>query len=598
MCLKISVFAMAMLLIAACCSTSDAQRVRFSEGLPAANGTAIPSVPNPNLIPPFSGAIKSPQSQPNFGGNPLPNLTGQSNSTLPNFPEATPGPNIGSQVPSFGPITQPNSTLNQPFPTQQNFGTVPGYPANGAPIQVPVVTPLGTPAYPSQDPNAIRPFNLYPGGNLQGNFQAPGTIPPTTVPPAQFAPLNTRPQLLPPTGTGGFPPQNRFPNPAPPTNTRPSATIQPPVVQSPGVAQPARSWNWPSWNWPNWNAPNLNWPGSNGSFGSPNLNYPQVNIPQWSWPQGSANYPQYRVNPPNEWFNNWSYMRGVSANTRDWFASRDWYNTAFWSNFQQGRYRLLQDVRVTETWLHGDSGNQVDIHDFELGTSLLWPNLFNGNVPLRVSPGFIFHFWDGPQAPIAQDLPSRAYSAFLQFDYNTPEQAQFGLDLNVSLGVYSDFDAVTSDAYRFKGLNTMRYRVAPDVVFRLGAAYLDRVRVKLLPAIGFFWTPSNDARIDMFFPYPKISRRLPSIGNSDVWAYVRGEYGGDSWAIRRASGLADQVDINDYRVVAGMDWTGARGSTGFFEVGYVFERELQYRSSPLSDVELDDTFMIRVGFVF
>jgi len=43
---------------------------------------------------------------------------------------------------------------------------------------------------------------------------------------------------------------------------------------------------------------------------------------------------------------------------------------------------------------------------------------------------------------------------------------------------------------------------------------------------------------------------------------------------------------------------GPRRVTGFFDVGYVFERELVYRSAPLIDVPIEDSFMIRSGIAF
>jgi hypothetical protein len=38
--------------------------------------------------------------------------------------------------------------------------------------------------------------------------------------------------------------------------------------------------------------------------------------------------------------------------------------------------------------------------------------------------------------------------------------------------------------------------------------------------------------------------------------------------------------------------------TGFVEFGYVFERELVYKSDPINDFELQDTIMVRSGLAF
>ena len=254
-----------------------------------------------------------------------------------------------------------------------------------------------------------------------------------------------------------------------------------------------------------------------------------------------------------------------------------------------------------QTYLAGNDGTELQMNDTELGTTLNYPNFFFSGEPLRVSPGFILHLWDGPVSPSA-DLPARAYSSFLAFDFSTSAQQQFGVDLNFSLGLYTDFNGLTSDAFRFKGAGLGRVRLAPDLTFRFGVVYWDRLEVTLLPAVGFFWTPTPDARMEIFFPYPKLARRFPQVGNSDVWGYIRGEYGGDTFSIERTTGpgagLHDQVDIIDYRILVGTEWTTLKGATGFFEGGYVFGRELAYRHFPGDNTDIDSTFMFRTGFSF
>jgi hypothetical protein len=59
---------------------------------------------------------------------------------------------------------------------------------------------------------------------------------------------------------------------------------------------------------------------------------------------------------------------------------------------------------------------------------------------------------------------------------------------------------------------------------------------------------------------------------------VGAEYGGGSWVMDRRDGSSDQADINDVRSFLGFEWMGPRRVTGFFEVGYVFQREIVYRS--------------------
>jgi hypothetical protein len=82
---------------------------------------------------------------------------------------------------------------------------------------------------------------------------------------------------------------------------------------------------------------------------------------------------------------------------------------------------------------------------------------------------------------------------------------------------------------------------------------------------------------------------------------VAGEFGGGSWTIERAvDGGADQVDINDIRLIIGIEYgspdmfrEGRR--LAFFEAGWVTEREVIYVRRPEDSFTLRDTFMLRAG---
>ena len=267
--------------------------------------------------------------------------------------------------------------------------------------------------------------------------------------------------------------------------------------------------------------------------------------------------------------------------------------------------RVLERPRVRQTWIHGSTGgagigNELNINDLELATTATWPRFLGGSQPLRISPGFIFHWWNGPNTDATgADLPSQAYSAYLAFDHTTDPSRGFGFDNNLTVGYFSDFDNTSSDALRVTGRLVGWRRINEYMVGKLGVEYLDRIRLKLLPVVGIYANPHPDMKIDLAFPRSKISHRIPNFNNFEGWAYVGGEYGGGSWAIERpVAGFEDQVDINDVRAYLGLEWIGPRRVTGFVEFGYVFERELVYRSDPINDVPLQDSLMLRSGFAF
>lgn len=263
--------------------------------------------------------------------------------------------------------------------------------------------------------------------------------------------------------------------------------------------------------------------------------------------------------------------------------------------------RLFQDLRFRYTWLKGNGGTDVDINVVDVAVTMNWPNFLYSGEPLRISPGFAFNFWNGPSppAPPFAELPGQAYDAYLDAFWTTNQQARIGGDINVRAGVYTDFNTITTDSFRITGTGLGWFRITDTLTLKGGVTYLDRVDIKILPAGGLFWRPNPDVNFELYFPRPKLAQRLTTLGNTDIWWYLGAEYGGGSWTFQRTTGtmMSDQVDINDIRVYGGVEWfSGIVAIKGFVEAGYVFERELVYRSGPT--LKLDDTYMLRGGLSY
>jgi hypothetical protein len=263
--------------------------------------------------------------------------------------------------------------------------------------------------------------------------------------------------------------------------------------------------------------------------------------------------------------------------------------------------RFIQDVRLRHTYLHGGNDvNDLGINDTEVAVTFTVPNFFTTGQPLFISPAFALHLWDGPISP-PSDLPPSAYSAYLDFQWASDPKLQIGAELGVRVGAYSDFNTLSDESLRIQGLGLGVFRLTPALTFKIGAMYLDRNKIKILPAGGLLWTPTPQVRFDIFFPQPKLSAYLTTVGKYELWWYLAGEYGGGAWTIERAAsagGGSDAIDINDIRASAGLEWNGPRGLTGFFEAGFVFRREVVYVVDPSDTFDPGDTFMLRAGVSF
>ncbi|GAB5407214.1 MAG: hypothetical protein Aurels2KO_54450 [Aureliella sp.] len=435
--------------------------------------------------------------------------------------------------------------------------------------QAPVFPPQGT----TLPPNTLSPNALPP--SVAGQ---PGALPSTSGA-TQFPGFGTpQPGILAPTATApgsiGAYPGYTGPNPTLPSGGQ-SAVIGTFPYGGNQYAQPGV---YPS-------APSSLFPGTrqqtgifgglfDGIFGN---NRSLYQLP----PQPGAFPPQGNVPPSN-----WNPQGSV-------FGSSPTYPQFI---------RFFQGPRFRHAFINGnDSDDALMINDSDLALAFAWPNFLFSDQPLYLMPTFSLHQWDGPKPPSSADLPALAYSAFLDTGWQSDPARILGAELGLRVGMFSDFDTATSDSLRVMGRAIGRIRVTPRATVKLGVLYLDRNRIKLLPAGGLLWQPNPDTRFDLFFPEPKLAHYLSTIGNSDTWWYVGGYYGGGSWTVQRRAGGKESIDINDLRLVLGLEWgrndqmrQGRRN--GFCEIGYVFDRELLYRESPLDNMDLQDTIMFRVGF--
>jgi hypothetical protein len=218
--------------------------------------------------------------------------------------------------------------------------------------------------------------------------------------------------------------------------------------------------------------------------------------------------------------------------------------------------------------------------------------------PLVITPGFAVHYLQGPQNV---DLPPQLHEGYAEFRWLSQVTPQWGLDLSLTPGFFSDFNQDSSKAFRLAGHAAAAWTCNENTKIVLGAAYLDRFDVEVIPIGGVVWTPYEDAKFDLIFPHPKISHRIrwysPPGDQVQDWVYVAGESAGDMWAIRRTDGRDDLVVLSDYRLILGTERKVAGGMSARLEIGYVFGRRIRY-SSDTPEFRPADTVMVRGGLTY
>jgi hypothetical protein len=244
--------------------------------------------------------------------------------------------------------------------------------------------------------------------------------------------------------------------------------------------------------------------------------------------------------------------------------------------------KFLREIRLDEHWLAQSGGQALGINEIETSATFAFPFFYNQQTPLSVTPGFALRLWDGPETSPATpvDFPPQTFDAYLDAGWNPKLTPWMSAELGARVGVYSDFSKVVTHSIRVQGRGLAAIAISPSFQIKAGVVYLDRNHVKLLPAGGVSWYPDGNTRFDFIFPYPKLAKRLTTLGNTEWWYYLRGEYGGGAWTIKRRTGprtgLLDAVDYNDLRLALGLDFRHNSGWRGSLEIGMAFDREILY----------------------
>ncbi|MGC6444234.1 MAG: hypothetical protein ACON4H_16395 [Rubripirellula sp.] len=264
--------------------------------------------------------------------------------------------------------------------------------------------------------------------------------------------------------------------------------------------------------------------------------------------------------------------------------------------------RRLQGARFRYTYVSpGSKPAHLGMNDLDASLAFAFPNFLNLNQPLYLIPSFSLRLWDGPDGvATTSDLPAKAFDAFVDVGWESDPNKMVSTDFGLRLGVFTDFDTYTDRSFRVRGRALVNFRLTPVTSFKGGVYYVNRDELKLIPAAGLLYRPDPYTRVDLYFPKPKYARYYRTLGTYDLWWYVTGDYGGGSWTVTRDSGPEDSVDINDLRAILGIEWgpstaLAAGRRSGFLEIGYVFNREVLYRTVPADNFDPDDAFMFRVG---
>lgn len=204
-----------------------------------------------------------------------------------------------------------------------------------------------------------------------------------------------------------------------------------------------------------------------------------------------------------------------------------------------------------------------------------------------VAVGLGFHSLCGPEQT---DMPAWVFD--FAIGYQLRQQiGQLKFDLATGVLAASDFKGDSRQGIRFPSHAVGYLSLGPGFDLVFGGDYLDRGDIKFLPVGGFVWVPNASMRFEIVFPRPRVICQITDKHR----IYVGGELGGGSWAIERETFDLDSdlATYRDYRVCVGIEDVELNGQRLAFEIGYLFNRRLEY-SSGIGDMYLSDAVMLRL----
>jgi hypothetical protein len=266
--------------------------------------------------------------------------------------------------------------------------------------------------------------------------------------------------------------------------------------------------------------------------------------------------------------------------------------------------RLVEHTGFEYAWLPKTQTGDLQINDFDFFTSLTFPNFLWGEQPLKVTPGFQLHLWDGPV--LLPGLPSKAYTGYIDFGWEPKITQQLTADLHFKPYIGTDFNTFSTDSVRAAGSGAAVIWFSPRFAIKAGVDYINRADIKMLPILGVIWQPNQDMYFDISIPRPLFKWKMSTFGTGDGWWYIGGEYGGGTWTLQYPPvppiypvSVKSLTDINDIRIFGGFEWhhmRGVRDVKSFIEIGYVWDRHIVYVVDQSFNYDPSATLMVRAGF--
>jgi len=258
--------------------------------------------------------------------------------------------------------------------------------------------------------------------------------------------------------------------------------------------------------------------------------------------------------------------------------STELYLSRFPTNKRTG---FFQKVNFNTLWAPASGSRGLGITELDLSAMFALP-LPTPDSPLLLTPKFTSTFFDFKQG--GGDETFTFYTTGLDLRWIRPI-AKNKLTADLGFGVFysGDFHVRGSNAVRFPAHIAGIWNFNPRTKIVFGVVYLDRKdSYNWFPMAGLIWTPNDDVSVELIVPRMRIAQRIRWFGSAagdeqSDWLYTAFEFGGGSWGYEFISSNNGNVDYRDLRLLLGYERRTRFGLTLGLEVGYMFERHMEFR---------------------
>jgi len=253
---------------------------------------------------------------------------------------------------------------------------------------------------------------------------------------------------------------------------------------------------------------------------------------------------------------------------------------------------VIDDHSLLWREVRSDGLSILPASDFGLTSIGFDFGLSDGEGPVWTQLKFDWTFLNGPNGP---HVRPQLYDISYEFNYSD-QFANVGIHAQVAPTYSTDWDNKGKHAFRLIGGGLATLELAPGFDLVGGAMYLDRPDLNVLPIYGLRMHSAGH-ELDIVYPRFRYAVRVGQDADGSNWMFAKTEFGGGAWAIDSDGFGNDQMGYRDWRLTFGWESREPDGDRHVFEVGLVFDRELEFERQNRT-LNLGNTALIRMGRTF